>query len=108
MDLHELNGDDRCLTALLPLPGTHNKVRLLFGFGTAGIGKVSPLANKLLALFGEGGVLLGCPHVVLLDQTMRQIAQLVAPTDAEIEATFAARHTLDKPTHRATNVATTV
>ena len=106
-DLRELNGDDRCFTCLLCLPGTH-QLRLLygFGFGTAGIGQVSPLANKLLALFGEGGAL-GCPQVVVLDPTIRAVQHLVAPSDEDIEQAFTEGHTLGRPTHRAINVNTT-
>ena len=105
-DLRELNGDDRCFTCLVSLHGTH-QLRLLFGFGfgTAGIGQVSPLANKLLALFGEGGGL-GCPQVVVLDPALREVHQLVAPTDQDIEEAFAAGHTLGRPTHRAITVNT--
>lgn len=37
-----------------------------FGYGTAGIGRTSPIANKVLALYGEGGATLGTQQVMVL------------------------------------------
>ena len=56
-DLQDLNGDDSTLfTALVAVSDSH-KVKFIYrlGIGTAGIRKISSIAGKLLALFGEGG-----------------------------------------------------
>ena len=70
-DLRDLNGDVSHFTALVSVPDT-NTVKVIYGLGigTAAIGQVSPLANKILALFGEGGVALGPAQTIVLDATL--------------------------------------
>jgi len=65
-DLRDLNGDNTIFTAIIMVPGTQ-KVKVIYGMGrgTAQIGQVSPVANKMLALFGEGGADLGTPQVIV-------------------------------------------
>ena len=71
-DLQDLNGDVSHFTAIVSVPDT-NTVKVIYGlgFGTAAIGQVSPLANKILALFGKGGVALGPAQTIVLDATLR-------------------------------------
>jgi len=73
-DLRDLNGDVAQFTALVSVPDT-NMVKVIYGLGTAAIGQVSPLANRLLALFGEGGMALGPAQTIVLDATMRDKTQ---------------------------------
>jgi len=60
-DLGDLNGDTQTFTALLAVPGTAHKVKVVYGMGQgkAWIGQHSPVGNTLLALFGEGGAAMG-------------------------------------------------
>ena len=103
-DLAALNGEARCFTAIINLPNSH-KVRVLYGlgFGTAGIGQRSPLANKLLAMYSEGGTI-GPPPVLVLDATIRTKLNIPNPTNQEIEDAFTAGHTVDRPVQMARNV----
>ena len=103
-DLAALNGEARCFTAIIGLPHCH-KVRVVYGlgFGTAGIGQQSPLANKILALYGEGGAV-GNPPVLLLDPSLRTKTRILNPTDQDVETVFTAGHTIDRATHVARNV----
>ena len=75
-DLRDLNGDVAQFTALVSVPDT-KMVKVIYGLGigTAAIGQVSPLANRLLALFGEGGMALGPTQTIVLDATMRDKGQ---------------------------------
>ena len=59
-DLLRLNMGKALLTALVAIPAT-NLVKLVYGIGvgSAGIGEVNPLGDKLLMLHGEGDAILG-------------------------------------------------
>ena len=65
------------------------KVVYGLGIGTAAISKVSPLANRLLALFGEEGMALGPAQTIVLDATMRDKALVKSITDAVVQTVFA-------------------
>ena len=71
-DLGMLNNDTDKYTALVAVPGTH-KVKLVYGLGigTARIGHTSPVANKLLTLYGEGGPLIGAPATLMFETNLR-------------------------------------
>ena len=90
-DLRDLNADTSQFTALIAVPGTH-KVKLLYGMGigTAAIGQTSPIANKVLTLYGEGGFDIGPPTVLMLDSTVRDKRMVKSLTEADIEATLQA------------------
>ena len=77
-DLRMLNNDEDIYTVLVAVPGTH-KVKLLYGLGvgTARIGHTSPVANKLLTLYGEGAPLLGAPATLMFDTTIRTLTREV-------------------------------
>jgi len=66
------------------------KVIYGLGIGTAAIGHVSPLANKLLALFGEGGQALGPAQPLVLDSTMRIKTAVKCITEEAVQAVFTA------------------
>ena len=85
-DLRMLNNDEDIYTALVAVPGTH-KVKLLYGLGigTSRIGQVSPIANKLLTLYGEGGPLIGAPATLMFDASLRTLAPVRNPTNATID-----------------------
>ena len=106
-DLRELNSGDRCFSALVCVPDTY-KVRLVYGlgFGTAGIGQPSPLARKVLSLFGEGGVL-GCPQVLMLPETTCSPTDVATPTATDTDDALHEGHQLGTRTHMARDVHTT-
>jgi len=70
-------------TALVSVPET-NLVKVLYGvgIGTAAIGQVSQIADKIVALFGEGGVTLGPSQAIVLNATLRDKREVKSPTDA--------------------------
>ena len=53
--MRDLNGDDSFFTELVSVPDS-NTVKVIYGLGmgTAGIGHVSAVLGKLLALLGKG------------------------------------------------------
>ena len=89
-DLRDLNGDNRPFTALVAIPGTH-RVRVIYGLGagSAGIGQVSPLQDKLLALTGEGGGLLGPPQPMILPPALTRRRLLLNPLPEDVDRAFA-------------------
>ena len=46
------------------------------------------MANKILALFGEGGGGLELSQAIVLPQTMQDISRVKKPTESKIEAVF--------------------
>ena len=88
-DLRDLNGDKTIFTAIIAVPGTQ-KVKVIYGMGrgTAQIGQVSPVANKMLALFGEGGADLGTPQVIVLPDDIHVKYNVRCLTDAAILTAF--------------------
>jgi len=94
-DLRDLNGDTLQFTALVSVPDT-SKVKVVYGLGigTATIGQTSPVANKLLALFGEEEGVLGPDK-----------ATVKILTEVEIETAFhSGSHAVDAHVQRASNV----
>ena len=105
-DLRDLNGDQTPFTAMISVPGTH-KLKILYGlgFGTSGIGQVSPIAKRLLALFGEGSAIMGPAQVISLDPAIRAEARVLNLTDAEIQTVFqTGNHLVDQKVEKANNV----
>ena len=102
-DLRDLNGDDKLFTALVSVPDT-NKVKVIYGLGigTAGIGQVSSVAGKLLALFGEGGGGLGPAQSIMLESTIRDRLEMKNIKTHEVAEIFAGgNHVVDKPVMKA-------
>ena len=63
-DLRDINGEYTLFTELLVATGTHQvKIFYRMGIITARIVQTSPIANKLLTLYGEGG------SAIVLSQT---------------------------------------
>ena len=58
------------------------------GIGTAGIGQISPIAGKLLALFGKGGGILGPAQALLLDAMVTRKEEMKNITPAQIAMLF--------------------
>ena len=105
-DLRDLNGDQTPFTAMVSVPGTH-KIKILYGlgYGTSGIGQVSPIAKRLLALFGEGSAIMGPAQVISLDPAIRAEARVLNLTDAEIQTVFqTGNHLVDQKVEKANNV----
>ena len=105
-DLRDLNGDQTPFTAMVSVPGTH-KIKILYGlgYGTSGIGQVSPIAKRLLALFGEGSAIMGPAQVISLDPAIRADARILNLTDVEIQTAFqTGNYLVDQKVEKATNV----
>ena len=70
-DLCDLNGDQTPFMAMVSVPGTTHKIKILYGldYGTSGIAsQVSPIVGEhLLALFGEGSTIMGPAQVISLN-----------------------------------------
>ena len=108
-DLRMLNTEEDNYTALIAVPGTH-KVKLIYGLGlgTSRIGHVSPIANKVLSLSGEGGPLLGTPTVMTFNPTIRDVHLVVNPTNEFVDQVLqAGHHDLTKHVAKAHDVART-
>ena len=58
--------------ALLLVPGTQ-QVNFFYGMvlGTSSIGQTSTIANKILALYGEGGLTIGPSQTLVLDAIVK-------------------------------------
>ena len=64
-----MNGDQTPFMAMVSVPDTHKiKILNVLGYGMSGIGQVSHIAKRLLALFGEGtSAIMGLAQVISLD-----------------------------------------
>ncbi len=106
-DLQDLNGShDRCFVAMVSVPNTTKKIRLIYGLGvgTASIGMVSPLSGKFLALYGgEGGGERGTPLMLILPSSISDAKDVANPSDDDIDRSFQNDHVLGTYTHRANN-----
>lgn len=80
--LLELNMGQVHTVALAIVPKS-SSVRVLYGFncGTAPLRQASSVKNKLLALYGEGGRIIGAPDAMVLEQTMRDLQNCLIPSD---------------------------
>ena len=90
------------------MPDSH-KVKVIYGLGigTAGIEQILPIPGKLLALFGEGGGIMGPPQALLLDTTVTRKKEMKNITPAQITKVFqSGQHTEDQQVLRATAVNT--
>ena len=87
-----LNCGNKLLAALVIVPDS-SKVTLLYGlgFGTADIGSESPIADKYLALSGEGSATLGPPDLRVLPPSLSESADFLSPTDEEIKEALTQR-----------------
>ena len=69
--LRDLNREDSTVFTALVTVLDSNKVNVIYGLGIGtDIRQISPIPGKLLALFGEGGGILGPAQVLLLNATM--------------------------------------
>ena len=109
-DLRDLHREDStAFTALVVAVPDSHKVKVIYGLGIgmAGIGQISPIAGKLLALFGEGGGILGLAQALLLNVTMTRKKQMKNITPVQIATVFPSRqHTEDQQVIRASTVNT--
>jgi len=106
IDLRDLNGENTIFMAIIMVIGTQ-KVKVIYGMGrgTAQIGQVSPVANKMLSLFGEGGADLGTPQVIVLPDDIRAKYKVRGLTDAVIITAFqGGNQAVDQPVGRASSV----
>ena len=87
-----LNVGTKLLSALVIVPET-GKVTLVYGmgYGTADIGENSPIADKYLALWGEGSANLGPPELRILPSSLSTEDDLLCPSDEEIQAALTDR-----------------
>ena len=77
IDLQDLNGDYKNFTMIVAVPGTYmTKVAYGNGIRASCIGKVSPVAKKLLGIFVKGGGGLGLAHNIVLPQTLQDIIRV--------------------------------
>ena len=87
-----VNVGKKLLSALVIVPDS-SKVTLIYGvgFGTADIGSESPIADKFLALSGEGSATLGPPDLRVLPPSLSESRNFLSPTDAEIKEALTQR-----------------
>eukprot|EP00957_Ditylum_brightwellii_P057991 4397469-Ditylum_brightwellii.AAC.1 len=74
------------MVALVNLPNS-NQVKVLhgLGFGTRGIGTITPTSNKLLVMSGEGDKTLGTPEAICLPATIHAKHTLQCPMDERMQ-----------------------
>ena len=97
-NLRDLNGNHRSFTALVAIPGTH-QVKVLFGLGagSAGIGQVSPLQDKMLALTEKGNRQIGPPQPMVLPPTLTRKRLLLNPRAEDVKRAFStAGHSVEE------------
>ena len=101
-DLRGLNDSQGAYTALVAVPDTH-KVKVIYGmgYGTQGVGPASPIATKILAMYGEGGNNIGSPPVLISDGAVRTMTKILTPTDDVVQTAFQNGHVLGRPVIRA-------
>ena len=105
-DTRDINGNDSFFTALVSVPDS-NKVKVIYRLvmGTAGIGHVSEVSGKLLALFDKGGGVLGPTQFVVLDAQLRVKMELLNLTSAEVATVFRlVNHTVKQQVARESNI----
>ena len=104
-DLQDLNREYTLFAALLAAPGTH-QVKVVYGMGivTARIGQILPIANKLLALYGEVGITICPSQKLVLDATVREKSLVKNLTTEDVQMGFNNGHAVDQQIERARNV----
>ena len=79
------------------VPGTHQvKVVYKMGIITARIGQTSPIANKILTLYGEGGPNIGPSKTLVLDATIRDKVLIDNLTPEDVQTGFKNVHVVDQ------------
>ncbi len=105
-NLRDLNGEPRIFTAIIMVPGKP-EVKVVYGFelGTvARIGAISPIKDKVLAMYGDGGPTIGFPQVMVLEPTIRDPVQVKTPTEAFVQSELQkANQQVDQPVVKALN-----
>ena len=104
--LRDLNGDESLFTSLVVVPDS-NQVNLVYGlgFGTAGIGRVSPVAGKLIALTGEGGGEIRPAQTIVLEASLKDKVCMKNITTAQVATVFRlGTHRIDQPIKKALEV----
>ena len=89
-DLAQLNAvDNKPAACIINLPQT-DQIRVIhsLGFGTSPIGRVSPVANKILALTGDGDAM-NPPAVMVLPSDMVETVNCLTPTNEEFATKMA-------------------
>ena len=84
-----------------------NRVNLVYGlgFGTAGIGRVSPVAGKLLTLTGEGGGEIRPAQTIVLEASLKDKVCMKNITTAQVATVFRlGTHRIDQPIKKALEV----
>ena len=105
-NLRDWNEDDSTVFTALVSVLESNMVMVVYGLGIGPpcISQVSLIARKLLALFSEGGGMLG-PVQLVLDTQVRSKAPTKSLTADEVYAVLqGGTHAVDKPIARALNV----
>ena len=84
-----LNVGTKLLSALVIVPETSN-VTLIYGlgYGTADIGENSPIADKYLALCGEGSAELGPPELRILPANLSTESEFLCPSDEDVQTSL--------------------
>ena len=79
-----MNGDQTPFMAMVSVPDTHQiKILNVLGYGMSGIGQVSHIAKRLLALFGEGtSAIMGPAQVISLDPAIPAEARVLNLPDS--------------------------
>ena len=72
------------------------KVVYKMGIITARIGQTSPIANKILTLYGEGGPNIGPSKTLVLDATIRDKVLINNLTLEDVQIGFKNVHAVDQ------------
>ena len=80
------------------------KVVYKMGIITARIGQTSPIANKILTLYGEGGPNIGPSKTLVLDATIRDKVLVKNLTPEDIKTGFNNGNVANHQLERASNV----
>ena len=96
-DLQYLNGEDTLFTALFSAPVTQQmKLLYVMGIRTEWIGQTSPIVNKLITLYGEGGTTIGTFQILVLDATINDKVMVKNLTTEDLQTGFTKGHAVDQ------------
>ena len=73
------------------------------GLGKSRIVLTSPIANKLLTIYGEGGPTIGPSQILVLDATVRDKVTVKNLTPGYLQKGFVNGHAVDQHIKRASN-----
>ena len=81
-------------------------MKVVYGMslGTAMSGQTSPITNKLITLYVEGGPAIGPYQILFLDATVRYNVLVKKPTPEDVQTGFKNGHAVDQKLERASNV----